>query len=255
MKNLKKNSGFTFIEIAIVVVIVGLLLAGITAGSEIMNSSRVSKVVTDANIYKSAVITFRDNYNAMPGDLSTATSYWGKDTSKCNSADGNASATGTCNGMGDGTINLVETNGEWESYRAWQHLSLAGFIKGSFDGTGTGGTNYTVELGRTIPQSTIKNAGFTIYWSNFTDLTNISSSTDGQNVIALGATVNTNNPAFGAALDANDSLRIDTKFDDGLPNSGDIIGSNGDSVTGCTGSNVYNSTTNILTCRIGFVIK
>lgn len=107
----RHQSGFTLIEIAIVLVIIGLLLGGILKGQELINSARVRNVISQMDGTKAAFFGFQDRYRALPGDFSRATTQIQNATN-----DGN----------GDGQI-LAD-----ESVAVWDHLSHAGFINGTY---------------------------------------------------------------------------------------------------------------------------
>ena len=64
----RKQRGFTLIEIAIVLVIIGLLVGGILQGQELIESSRVKQAVRDINSTAAAVFSYQDRYGTMPGD-------------------------------------------------------------------------------------------------------------------------------------------------------------------------------------------
>jgi prepilin-type N-terminal cleavage/methylation domain-containing protein len=106
------QSGFTLIEIAIVLVIIGLLLGGVLKGQELITSARVRNLIAQQDGIKAAYFGFLDRYRALPGDYAAASS--------------NIKGVAT-NGDGDGQI---ETGSE--SVLAWDHLSKAGFINGSY---------------------------------------------------------------------------------------------------------------------------
>jgi prepilin-type N-terminal cleavage/methylation domain-containing protein len=112
--------GFTLIEIAIVLVIIGLLLGGVLKGQELITSARVRNLISAQDGVKAAFFGFQDRFRAYPGDYSQATQNI-------------ANMTTTCGG-GNGDGNGVITNGTIpESILAWEHLSKAGFITGAFD--------------------------------------------------------------------------------------------------------------------------
>src|SRR5689334_293637 len=120
MDMLKRQSGFTLIEIAIVLVIIGLLLGGVLKGQELITSARVRNMVQQQDGVKAAYFGFLDRYRALPGDYSAATT---------NIA--NVAATAACgngNGNGDGTITAANN----ENILAFEHLSKAGFINGTY---------------------------------------------------------------------------------------------------------------------------
>lgn len=106
------QSGFTLVEIAIVLVIIGLLLGGVLKGQSLIDSAKVKNIIQQSNSLSAAVNAYQDKFHALPGDDALGTTH----------APG---ATG--NGNGDGQIS--------EYLLAPQHLALAGFITGSFNGT------------------------------------------------------------------------------------------------------------------------
>ena len=68
---LKKPSqaGFTLVELAIVLVIIGLIVGGVLVGQDLIKAATVRSTVTDIEKYNGAVTTFRSKYNGLPGDL------------------------------------------------------------------------------------------------------------------------------------------------------------------------------------------
>jgi prepilin-type N-terminal cleavage/methylation domain-containing protein len=114
----QKQTGFTLIEIAIVLVIIGLLLGGVLKGQELITSARVRNLISQQDGVKAAFFGFQDRFRAFPGDYSGAT------------ANISAISTAACNGGngdGDGRIESGD-----EARLAWEHMSKAGFIAGSY---------------------------------------------------------------------------------------------------------------------------
>src|SRR5215510_8766093 len=70
MRNLSK--GFTLIEIAIVLVIIGLLLGGVLKGQELITGARVRNLISQQDGIKAAFFGFQDRYRALPGDYASA---------------------------------------------------------------------------------------------------------------------------------------------------------------------------------------
>ena len=122
----RKQQGFTLIEIAIVLVIIGLLLGGILKGQELITSARVRNLISQQDGVKAAFFGFQDRFRAFPGDYTAAaTNIVGVSTAACNSGNGN----------GNGR---VETTNQ-ENVLAWEHLSKAGFITGTYTCAATEG--------------------------------------------------------------------------------------------------------------------
>ena len=116
-----KQQGFTLIEIAIVLVIIGLLLGGILKGQELINSARVRNIISQQDGIKAAYFGFQDRYRAIPGDYPGAQAV----------ANIPGIANATVGGNGDGAI--VDVAAATETVLAWTHLARAGFITGSFN--------------------------------------------------------------------------------------------------------------------------
>src|SRR5690242_7737866 len=74
--NPKRNAGFTLVEIAIVLVIIGLLLGGILKGQEMITQARIKNVVNDFNGVTAAYFAYQDRYKAIPGDDNGAGGRW-----------------------------------------------------------------------------------------------------------------------------------------------------------------------------------
>lgn len=64
--------GFTLVELAIVMVIIGLLIGGILKGQELVNNARAKSTVTDLKSIEAAVLIFREKYRFLPGDMNGA---------------------------------------------------------------------------------------------------------------------------------------------------------------------------------------
>src|SRR5712691_3774362 len=71
-----KEAGFTLVEIAIVLVIIGLLLGGILKGQEMITQARIKNAINDFNGITVAVTSYQDRYRAIPGDDQNATTRW-----------------------------------------------------------------------------------------------------------------------------------------------------------------------------------
>ncbi|GMQ89489.1 MAG: prepilin-type N-terminal cleavage/methylation domain-containing protein [Gammaproteobacteria bacterium] len=117
----KNQRGFTLVEIAIVLVIIGLLLGGVLKGQEMITNAKVRNLADQGSSIKAAYYAFQDRYRALPGDYLTATAI--------------QNIAGVIAG-GDGNGQI---NNNAESGLAWQHLAAAGFITGTYNGVAVGG--------------------------------------------------------------------------------------------------------------------
>lgn len=120
----KQQTGFTLIELAIVLVIIGLLLGGVLKGQELINSAKVKNMATDFKNIQVYIYGYQDKFRALPGDdVLAATHVIG----------GTKATTGgtTGNGVIEGAYNSV--TGTDESALFWQHVRLAGLAAGPTD--------------------------------------------------------------------------------------------------------------------------
>ncbi len=181
----RRQQGFTLIEIAIVLVIIGLLLGGVLKGQELITSARVRNVISQQDGIKAAYFGFLDRYRALPGDY--------------NQAVANITGVGTVcgtGGNGDGDGQIESANGE--HIMAWDHLSKAGFINGSY--TCTGNAALTPTTNPTNP--------YAQYLQLIYD-----------NVYA-GTATNRQNVKTGNQIPSDILAEVDRKIDDGLATTG-----------------------------------
>ncbi len=73
MKRLQQQKGFTLVELAIVLTIIGLLIGGILKGQQLITNARVTAQMAQVQGVEAATTTFNDTYQGLPGDLTTAT--------------------------------------------------------------------------------------------------------------------------------------------------------------------------------------
>lgn len=129
MRKRHSQSGFTLVELSIVLVVVGLIIGSILVALSIIQNARVTSAINTLQSIQSAISTYNQNYGAMPGDDPNATTRF-SDPNNLVSNDGN----------GDGEIGNGEsfdTPGEaanatdpYESMLVWKELRAAGLIKG-----------------------------------------------------------------------------------------------------------------------------
>lgn len=117
---MKQQKGFTLVEMAIVLVIIGLLLGGVLKGQELIESSRIKNAANDINGVIAAYNGYVDRFRAVPGD----------------DADANITNRGQAwvNAVaGDGNGQLINEDpftGTGETLQFWVHSRAAGFIAG-----------------------------------------------------------------------------------------------------------------------------
>lgn len=136
-----KMRGFTLVEIAIVLVIVGLLLAAVLKGQELVTQGKIKGAIADFNGVLTAFNGYQDRYKAIPGDDSGASTRWP-------TAAFGSTSVAAVNGNGDGIINqstagiaysvnstAAPSTGDPEAGLFWQHLRAAGFYPGAQTGS------------------------------------------------------------------------------------------------------------------------
>ncbi len=183
----QKQSGFTLIEIAIVLVIIGLLLGGVLKGQELITSARVRNLISQQDGVKAAFFGFQDRFRAFPGDYTGAVGNIANiSTAACNAGVGN----------GNGRIEAGD-----EARLAWEHLSKAGFITGTF-------TCAAADSATTTPANP-----YGIYLEVVYD-----------GIYGAGTTAAPSAPRHnvktGAQIPVELISEMDRKIDDGTPNTG-----------------------------------
>jgi len=219
-----KQKGFTLIELSIVIVIIGLIIAGVVAGQSIVKQAQLRAIVTEQDQIRVSLNSFKLQFDAVPGDFKDASDYWGTD---CHATDDDI-----CNGDGNKKILMSGTTKLNESYYAWHHLALAGLYSGSFT---PGDGSIVGDIGVNIPASKFPNTGITLaYDDSSAGATNITAG-DGDDTSGNGRDANKNVMMFGGEVasdianatmfTAAQAKGIDDKIDDGNPTQGLVLGS------------------------------
>ncbi|MBL8532229.1 MAG: prepilin-type N-terminal cleavage/methylation domain-containing protein [Betaproteobacteria bacterium] len=192
MKAAHRQGGFTLIEIAIVLVIIGLLLGGILKGQELITSARVRNLISQQDGIKAAFYGFQDRYRALPGDYQLAAQ--------------NLGGTGTISfGNGDGRVQngVTPVGGSVadEANLVWEHMTRAGFLNG----------NFTYAAGAPTDASTPKNP-----YGAFVQLVY-------DNTYGAGGGPARHNLKTGSQVPVEIMAEVDRKTDDGNPLTGSFV--------------------------------
>lgn len=204
MKTRKHLAGFTLVEIAIVLVLVGLLLGGIMKGQQLINSARVRNMADQNAGIQAAYYGFIDRFRQIPGDMPPEQA--------CNSitstVDPNCGGSPTIGGNQNGRID------QWEEAGAlWAHLSHARFLNGSYAGDTAGASQYEAGV---LTGQVPGNAFQQPILLGFTDDYDDGGATSGSTVRLAYV--------FGAGAPPTLLRELDAKLDDGHPGRGIVRG-------------------------------
>lgn len=261
----ESRKGFTLIELSIVLVVIALIIGSVLVGRSLIRSSQVMSVISDVKNFSNAISQFSQKYNALPGDMANATSYWGANnyspttnlTMCAYKTTATTSNTSTCDGNGNGYIDGYQASNDNEAIIAWRQLVDAGFIQGQYNGKDNG-SHGSILIGTDVPASRIEGAGYTVAFSGVMWYPGGGvwmypwATTTPSHIIMFGAG-DTGGGAgatpFAPAITTAEALSIDQKIDDGIPGTGSVRpprgGGNAAWAPNCaTSSNQYTGTYN-----------
>ncbi len=236
-----KQQGFTLIELSIVLVIISLIVGGVIGGKSLIHASEIQSLVKFIKSHNTALNNFVLQYDALPGDMADATSYWP-----------------TAAGNGNGDNRFGETFLEAAYY--WNHLGLSELIPGKYTGSAT------VVIGESYPPSPINGTYIQTFYSSpsahFSTGCCSNGFSDRRNLFNIGkpSTVSTEWPREPFLMPKN-AKAIDKKIDDGLPGNGKVYAFPHDnSATNCATSKsiaamttaTYDVSITTTSCRLSF---
>jgi len=228
-----KNHAFSLLELAIIFTIIGLIIAGITAGQRLVEQSKIQTFIADIENVNNSVAIFVSTYDNYPGDFSKAQTFFG--SADC--IDHSFHTELTCDGDGNRKIGYnSSTDGALgESSYVYTHLQLAKIYKhkSTFTpNTLSNSNNYYGVSAVNTPSFDVD--GITGYFS-FVGISNFATKT-GPYALSLGSI--DSDEAIGAALTGATAWAVDNKLDDGVFTSGNItLGDDGSTTCSKTEKN------------------
>jgi prepilin-type N-terminal cleavage/methylation domain-containing protein len=225
----KRREGFTLIELSIVLVIIGLVVGGILLGRDLIGAATVRAQITQIEKYNTAANTFISKCGGLPGDISA------QGATACGLAargqyqgegDGDSVIASTWNNAAGGSFGTGFLTGEEGLF--WVDLSATGLIDSAFNTANattvlSTGTNVNPTL--YLPAAKIGSGNYVYVWSGGPQLAGTPNSINyfGLSSVTGGIAGCSNCAASNPALSVAQAYAIDTKIDDGLPQSGQII--------------------------------
>jgi prepilin-type N-terminal cleavage/methylation domain-containing protein len=218
MPNKNKDSGFTLIELSIVLVVIGLIVGGVLVGQDLINAAKIRSQVSQLESYKTAVYAFKVKYNYYPGDLPATEA----------SALGFTSRLGTVNnGDGNGQIDYCVNNPisiGCEHTLFWNDLSSAGMISETFNTATNDAINNGLltttpdQLYKYFPKGKLRdNSYITASYDAVAAMNN-------RFIINTYDSINAGATSVPRTLTPMEAFKIDLKMDDGMPTTGKVWG-------------------------------
>jgi prepilin-type N-terminal cleavage/methylation domain-containing protein len=118
-----RQHGLTLVEIAVVLVILGVFIGGALKGQQMLTNAKVGRVENDFRNITTAILAYQDRYGVLPGDDPAASTRFPGNWSAADNGNGNGAIAGHWN----------SSNNSEESRKIWKHLRGAGFLKGPVD--------------------------------------------------------------------------------------------------------------------------
>ena len=225
---MKDQKGFTLVELAIALVVIGLLLGGILKGQEIIENGKITATVRMLENMQSAVAMFDSAYDALPGDIKDpATRIPDCTTALCN-----------VTGNGNRRVNYIRTSTDRdvpeEQYNFFPHMTKAGFLKYPEGGATAPAADDEEAWAKFVPSLPIDDIKITVYWTLRSWGGTTFSQPPGNYFEVIRFPSNTRK------MTGKQVFAIDEKIDDGKPLTGNFVVMGGTCMLGAWSDNTYN---------------
>lgn len=224
---LDSQRGFSLVELAISITVIGLIVALVVKGGEMIENAKVSSSVLQIESYLAGIEGFRETYHAWPGDYDAAEDYIkgcdGTTTTTCYDGDGNGAI-----GSALLTTSLAVSTLSWrETLQSWRHLYLSGFGAGLPGGA-------SPSFGSILPAASL-GGGFELYY-----LITPPTGAESSHYFRYTGEVSSTNLTSGQGAYGFAAQALDRKMDDGNPQAGRLFSANIGTNTCVTAGGDYN---------------
>jgi prepilin-type N-terminal cleavage/methylation domain-containing protein len=198
------KNGFTLVELAIVIIILGILITGIVGGQSLIESANRQNTIATYQVLNQAVLAFKLEYDAIPGDFDEAEDYWPGEAN---------------NGTGDNIILDNHSLSTSEYHEFWRHLNLANITKYDLSKSANDGQALIIDSGKNVYNI----ISHRLPVSKFYEDSNLSYQNRHAAYICCDEEAELSSAVRESAYTAKYIGAIDKKIDNGLPWTGKII--------------------------------
>jgi prepilin-type N-terminal cleavage/methylation domain-containing protein len=238
------EQGFTLVELAIVMIIIGLLIAGILKGQQMIENARITSTVSQIKAIDAAASTFSDMYSALPGDIQNPGGRLPSCTGRC---DLGATGGGT---RGDGRVGAgsatavgaaITMNSENRAF--FTHLAAADLI------TGVSTNPATLGLNDALPSTEVGSSGFGVGFTTTGGATSLigTGMRSGHYLSIRPSSAALTMTSGAGALTQSQAARIDRKLDDGVATTGSVRAGG---ATTCVNRTAYREADEVNDCNL-----